>query len=38
MLERSSFGWPLVIAGILKAVYDLLLLARFRSVRPGGEP
>jgi MFS family permease len=38
MLERSSFGWPLVIAGVLKAAYDLLLLARFRSVRPAGEP
>ena len=38
MLERSSFGWPLVIAGALKVVYDLLLLARFRAVRAPGEP
>jgi len=38
MLERSSFGWPLVIAGALKIVYDLLLLARFRAVRVPGEP
>jgi MFS family permease len=38
MLERSSFGWPLVIAGTLKVVYDLLLLARFRAVRAPGEP
>jgi len=38
MLERSSFGWPLVIAGALKVVYDLLLLARFRAVRVPGEP
>ncbi len=38
MLERSSFGWPLVIAGALKVVYDLLLLARFRAVRPADEP
>jgi MFS family permease len=38
MLERSSFGWPLVIAGALKIVYDVLLLARFRKVRPPGEP
>jgi predicted MFS family arabinose efflux permease len=38
MLERSSFGWPLVFAGALKIVYDVLLLARFRGVRPPGEP
>ncbi len=38
MLERSSFGWPLVVAGALKVVYDLLLLARFRAVRAPGEP
>ena len=38
MLERSSFGWPLVIAGALKVIYDLLLLARFRAVRVPGEP
>ncbi len=34
MLDRSSFGWPLVCGGLLKALYDLLLLARFRAVRP----
>ena len=34
LLERSSWGWPLVIAGALQVVYDLLLLARFRAVRP----
>jgi MFS family permease len=41
MLERSVFGWPLVCAGALKAIYDLLLLAQFRAVRPlveGGAP
>jgi predicted MFS family arabinose efflux permease len=32
MLDRSSFGWPLVCGGLLKALYDLLLLAQFRSV------
>lgn len=32
MLERTSFGWPLLLAGVLKTVYDLLLLAQFRSV------
>jgi len=33
----SSFGWPLVIGGAIKVVYDLLLLAQFRRVRPVGE-
>jgi MFS family permease len=30
LLAASSFGWPLVIGGALKVVYDLLLLAGFR--------
>jgi sugar phosphate permease len=30
LLARSSFGWPLLAAGGLKIVYDLLLLAQFR--------
>jgi MFS family permease len=29
LLKATSFGWPLVIAGVGKATYDLLLLARF---------
>jgi predicted MFS family arabinose efflux permease len=33
LLEKTSFGWPLVIGGTLKAVYDLALLAQFRAVR-----
>lgn len=37
MLGLSAFGWPLVIAGSLKALYDLLLLRQFRSVRPPEE-
>ena len=37
MLDRSSFGWPLIIAGTLKIAYDLLLLFQFRSVRPPEE-
>jgi MFS family permease len=28
LLDRSRFGWPLVIAGVAKASYDLLLLAQ----------
>jgi MFS family permease len=30
LLGVSTFGWPLVIAGALKIVYDVLLLALFR--------
>jgi MFS family permease len=37
MLERSSFGWPLLVGGFLKAVYDVLLLIQFRGLRPPGE-
>ena len=37
LLGLSTFGWPLVIAGALKIVYDLLLLAMFRTVRPPEE-
>ena len=37
MLGVSTFGWPLVAAGVLKIVYDLLLLALFRKVRPPEE-
>jgi MFS family permease len=37
MLGISTFGWPLVFAGGLKIVYDLLILATFRTVRPAEE-
>jgi MFS family permease len=37
LLSVSSFGWPLLIAGALKVVYDLLLLAMFRKVQPPEE-
>jgi MFS family permease len=37
MLEHSSFGWPLVVGGALKALYDLLLLVQFRRLRPADE-
>jgi MFS family permease len=37
MLDASSFGWPLICAGSLKALYDILLLLRFRSVMPADE-
>lgn len=37
LLSVSSFGWPLVIAGVLKIIYDLLLLTMFRAVKPPEE-
>jgi MFS family permease len=37
MLDHSTFGWPLILAGGLKATYDLLLLMMFRNVRPPEE-
>ncbi len=37
LLKSSTFGWPLIIAGIGKATYDLILLARFgRRASAGG--
>jgi len=33
LLQVSTFGWPLVIGGVLKISYDLLLLVQFRRVR-----
>ena len=32
MLSQSTFGWPLIVAGAMKATYDLLLLAMYRNV------
>ncbi|MEQ8397883.1 MFS transporter [Thalassobaculum sp.] len=37
LLTVSTFGWPLVVGGALKVVYDLLLLINFRRVRPPEE-
>jgi MFS family permease len=37
LLERTSFGWPLIVAGALKAIYDVLLLLQFQSVQPPEE-
>jgi MFS family permease len=37
LLTLSNFGWPLIIGGALKAVYDVLLLITFRDVRAGEE-
>ena len=32
LLAHSSFGWPLVIAGVTKITYDVLLLVLFRDM------
>lgn len=37
LLTLSPFGWPLVICGTLKIVYDLLLLGMFSTVKPPEE-
>ena len=37
LLNMSTFGWPLVIAGTLKVVYDLTLLKMFQDVKPPEE-
>jgi predicted MFS family arabinose efflux permease len=37
LMTLSSFGWPLIIGGALKGAYDLLLLAKFRKLRPPEE-
>ena len=37
MLNHSSFGWPLICAGALKTIYDILLLIQFRAVKPSDE-
>jgi MFS family permease len=37
LLGASSFGWPLLIAGALKSIYDVLLFVHFRSVHPPEE-
>ena len=37
LLSLTTFGWPLVICGGLKIVYDLLLLKMFSRVKPPEE-
>ena len=32
MLSNSTFGWPLIVAGAMKALYDVLLLVMYRNV------
>jgi MFS family permease len=37
LMLLSGFGWPLLLAGVLKSLYDLALLAMFSHVRPPEE-
>jgi hypothetical protein len=37
LLGASSFGWPLLIGGAVKIVYDVLLLVMFRKIPPPEE-
>ena len=37
LLSLSSFGWPLLIGGVIKGAYDILLLLKFQKVRPPEE-
>jgi MFS family permease len=37
LLTLSVFGWPLVIGGVLKGIYDVLFLLMFKAVRPPEE-
>jgi MFS family permease len=37
LLDYSLFGWPLILGGACKLIYDALLLIQFRSVRPPDE-
>jgi MFS family permease len=37
MFAASLRAWPLVICGVLKVAYDLLLLAQFRGLKPPEE-
>jgi MFS family permease len=37
LLTLTPFGWPLVLAGTLKAAYDLTLLRQFSAIKPPEE-
>ena len=37
LFRLSVFGWPLVLAGAIKGLYDVLLLRRFRALKPPEE-
>ena len=37
LLAAAFKGWPLIVAGVLKIIYDILLLIQFRHVKPPEE-
>ncbi|HEX5369886.1 MAG TPA: MFS transporter, partial [Dehalococcoidia bacterium] len=37
LLSQTTFGWPLVLGGAVKIVYDIVLLAMFANLRPDDE-
>ena len=37
LLSLTSFGWPLVLGGLIKGMYDLILLSMFKKYRPADE-
>jgi MFS family permease len=37
LMTLSPFGWPLLIGGVIKGAYDVLLLIKFQKVRPPEE-
>jgi Transmembrane secretion effector len=37
LLTVSAFGWPLLIGGVVKSIYDLVLLGMFQHLRPPEE-
>jgi MFS family permease len=37
LMTLSPFGWPLLIGGAVKGIYDILLLLKFQKVRPPEE-
>jgi hypothetical protein len=37
LLTLTPFGWPLVLAGTMKAAYDLALLKQFSRIKPPEE-
>jgi MFS family permease len=38
ILANPVYGWPFLLAGGLKVIYDLLIFAVFRNVKPPEEP
>jgi predicted MFS family arabinose efflux permease len=37
LLSLTTFGWPLVLGGLIKGTYDVILLSMFRRHRPAEE-